>query len=109
MRKSIVTILAAPLAALAISGLGIAPAAAADEEVAVTVGYADLNLTAPAGSAALDRRIDAAVEKVCARPDIRNLKAMTAWEECTAAARLDALDQLSLASRYDGIALTSLF
>jgi len=102
MRKSIVTVLAT------LSVLGAVPAAA-DDEVTVIVDYADLDLTAPAGSAALDRRIDAALDKVCDRPDLRNLKAMTAWEECKAAARIDALDQLSIASPWDGIELTSLF
>jgi UrcA family protein len=104
MRKSIVTV----LAALAVSALGAVPATAADE-VKVTVPYADLDLTAPAGSAALDQRIDAAVKQVCARPDIRNLKAMTAWEECKASAKLDALDQLSIASPYEDVELASVF
>jgi len=101
-------VIAAALAVLALSAVA-APAAAADEQVTVTVGVADLNLAAPAGSAALDSRIDAAVKEVCARPDIRNLKAMTAWEECKATARLGALDQLSIASPYEGVTLTSLF
>ena len=107
MRKSIVTV----LAALALSGLGAAPAAAtaAEEEVSVSVEFADLDLTTPAGATALDRRIDAAVEEVCAKPDIRNLKAMTAWEECKADARIGALDQLSIFSPYEGIELASVF
>ena len=107
MRKSIVTV----LAALALSGLGAAPAAAtvAEEEVSVSVDFADLDLTTPAGATALDRRIDAAVEEVCAKPDIRNLKAMTAWEECKADARIGALDQLSIFSPYEGIELASVF
>ena len=104
MRKSIVTI----LAALALSGMSAAPAAAEDE-VSVSVDFADLDLTSSAGSAALDRRIDAAVKEVCAKPDIRNLKAMTAWEECKASARIGALDQLSIASPYEGVELVSVF
>lgn len=104
MRKCIVTV----LAALTVSGLTAVPAAAADE-VTVSVGYADLDLTAPAGSAALDQRIDAAVRKVCAKPDMLNLKAMTAWEECKASARLGALDQLVIASPYEGLELASVF
>ena len=104
MRKSIVTV----LAALTLTGLTAVPAAAADE-VTVSVGYADLDLTAPAGRAALDRRIDAAVKEVCAKPDMRNIKAMTAWEECKATARIGALDQLSIASPYEGVELVSIF
>ena len=104
MRKSIATV----LAALALSGMGAAPAAAEDE-VSVSVDVAGLDLTAPAGSAALDRRIEAAVKEVCAKPDIRNLKAMTAWEECKASARIGALDQLSIFSPYEGVELVSIF
>ena len=104
MRKFIATV----LAALALSGMGAAPAAAEDE-VSVSVNVADLDLTAPAGSAALDRRIEAAVKEVCAKPDIRNLKAMTAWEECKASARIGALDQLSIFSPYEGVELVSIF
>lgn len=102
MRNPIVII----LAALALSGMGAAPAAAEDE-VSVSVDFADLDLTV--GSAALARRIDAAVKEVCAKPDIRNLKAMTAWEECKASARIGALDQLSIASPYEGVELVSVF
>jgi UrcA family protein len=97
------------LAALAFTGLGTVPAAAADEVITVAVDFADLDLTAPAGSAALEQRIDAAVKEVCAKPDIRNLKATTAWEECKATARLGALDQLSIYSLYEGVELTSVF
>ena len=102
MRKSIVTVLAA------LTVVSATPAFAADE-VKVTVPYADLDLATPAGTATLDDRIDAAVNQVCARPDIRNLKAMTAWEECKASAKLDALDQLSFASPYEDMELASVF
>ena len=107
MRKSIVTV----LAALALSGMGTTPAAAAaaEDEVSVSVDFDDLDLTASAGSAVLDRRIDAAIKEVCAKPDIRNLKAMTAWEECKASARIGALDQLSIFSPYEGVELVSVF
>ena len=105
MRKPIVTV----LAALTLSGLTTVPAFAAGEQVTVSVGYADLDLTAPAGSAALEQRIAAAVKEVCAKPDMRNLKAMTAWEECKASARLGALDQLSLVTPYEDVELASLF
>ena len=101
MRKSIVAV----LAALAASGL-VAPAAA--EEHSVIVSYADLNVATPAGAHALDRRIAAAVEKVCAKPELRDLKGMTAWEECKAAALADALAQLSSLEPVDGVALASL-
>src|SRR5512139_1391315 len=70
MRKSIVTV----LAAVSLAGMIASPAAA--EDVSVVVSYADLNLAAPAGTAALDRRIEAATDKVCEKPSLRDLKAM---------------------------------
>jgi UrcA family protein len=104
MRKTITV-----LAALAVFGAGTVPAFAAEADVTVVVPYADLDLTGSAGEARLDQRIDAAVAQVCVKPDIRNLKAMTAWEECKAAARVGALDQLSLASPYEDVELASIF
>ena len=102
MRKSIVTV----LAAFAAASLA-APAAA--EEVSVIVSYADLDLSSPAGSAAFDARIAAAIKEVCARPDVRDLKARTAWQECKAAARASAKEQISMLEPYESLALTSLF
>jgi UrcA family protein len=105
MRKSIVTVLAA--AALA-GGLST-PVAAAEEPVSVTVAFADLDVADPAGADALTLRIGAAVDKVCVRPDIRNLKAMVAWEECKSAALDGALEQLSLVAPYAEVELASRF
>jgi len=102
MRKSVVTVLAAALA-------GATPAFAADETVSVTVPYADLDIADPAGAEALSDRIDSAAEKVCSRPDLRNLKAMVAFEECKAAAMADAMEQLSLVNPYADVALASRF
>ena len=104
MRKSIVTVLAAALA----GGLAT-PAVAADEPVSVTVAFADLDVADPAGADALTRRIDAAVDRVCSRPDMRNLKAMVAWEECKAAAIAGAMEQLSLVAPYAEVELASRF
>lgn len=104
MRKSIVAAFAAVAA-----GLAAVPAAAeTPDEVSVTVSYADLDVTHPAGAEALDKRIGAAVDKVCAKPELRDLKAMTAFEECKAAALTDAMDQLSSVGASDGIELASL-
>jgi UrcA family protein len=52
------------------------PAFAAEETVSVTVPFADLDVANPAGADVLTQRIDSAVEKVCNRPDMRDLKAM---------------------------------
>jgi UrcA family protein len=105
MRNSIVTV----LAAAALAGGLASPALAADETVSVTVAFGDLDVADPAGADALTQRIDAAVDKVCARPDMRNLKAMLAWEECKSAALDGAMEQLSLVAPYAEIELASRF
>ena len=93
------------LAALALAGAAAAPAAAAETSVAVP--YADLDLSSPAGAKTLDQRIDAAVDAVCEKPAMRDLKAMVAWEECKAAARAGAHDKLSVTDRYETLALAT--
>ena len=105
MRKSIATV----LAAAALAGSFATPAVAADETVSVVVPFGDLDIADPAGADALTQRIDSAVEKVCHRPDIRNLKAMVAWEECKADALAGAMEQLSLVQLYAGIDFASRF
>ncbi len=52
-----------------------------------SVSYADLDLSAPAGVAALDHRIDAAVTQVCGRADSHDLGAWTAMKQCRVDAR----------------------
>jgi len=105
MRKSIATV----LAAAAVAGSFATPAVAADEIVSVVVPFGDLDVADPAGADVLTRRIDNAVEKVCHRPDIRNLKAMVAWEECKSEALAGAMEQLSLVEPYAAIDFASRF
>lgn len=105
MRQSIVAV----LAAAALAGGLATPSIAADTTASVTVSYADLDVADPAGANALTQRIDAAVEKVCHRPDIRNLRGMVAWEECKAGALAGAMEQLSLAAPYADVAFASRF
>ncbi|MEO6041976.1 MAG: UrcA family protein [Croceibacterium sp.] len=96
--------------ALALAALSAVPAAAAGaEDTAVVVSYADLDLTKPAGTQALQARIDKALDKVCDKPDIRDLKAMQSFEACQAEGRDAAMQQLSLANPFDGIELASAF
>ena len=102
MRKSIVTLFAVPIVALL-----AAPAAA--RERSIIVSYADLDLTTPAGAAELDRRIEAAAEKVCVKPHLLDLRAMTAWEECKVATIAHAEDQLSATEPFENLALASVF
>jgi UrcA family protein len=105
MRKSIVTV----LAAATLAGGVATPSLAADEAVTVIVPFRDLDVADPAGADALTQRIDSAVEKVCHRPDLRNLKAMVAWEECKAAALAGAMEQLSLVQPYAEVEFASRF
>lgn len=87
MRKSVVTVLAALTASIAV------PASAREASVIVTFG--DLDLTDPAGRAVLDGRIAAAVEEVCAKTEPRILRGKAAWEECKAKSLADAMEQLA--------------
>lgn len=105
MRNAIVTV----LAAAALAGGLATPLLAAEETISVIVPYADLDIADPAGADALTQRIDSAVDKVCARPDMRNLKAMSAWEECKAEALAGAMEQLSLVAPYADVELASRF
>ncbi|MFC4254113.1 UrcA family protein [Altererythrobacter xixiisoli] len=79
----------------ALFALAAAPAAAAEAPATVTVPFADLNLSSAAGSATLEARISAAVNSVCKRPNIRDLKAMQSWEDCKAEARTAVQGQLA--------------
>jgi UrcA family protein len=76
---SIGTVLAA---GISLSG-ALAPAQAAETSAArvQTVSYADLNLTNAAGRAALDQRIKAAAESVCAT-GLNDTAARTAESRC---------------------------
>lgn len=96
------------VAAAALLGAAAVPAAA--EEASVVVSIADLDLTTAKGTEALDARVDNAAGKVCDKPStIRDLKSMQAWESCKVEAHAKAMDQLSLANPFEGMALASLF
>ena len=79
--------------AVALSSIAAAPAAAQDSQIVVSYGDLDLNTTA--GVQVLDQRLEAGVKAVCARPDIRDLKSMVAWEQCKDAAMTSANEQLA--------------
>jgi UrcA family protein len=75
--------------AASLSLLAVAPAAA--ESVPVQVTYGDLDLATPAGAKMLAQRVDAA----CERPDLRDLRAVSTWQECKDEARASAMEQLN--------------
>jgi len=87
------TIAIKALAAASLSLLAVAPAAA--QEVQATVHFGDLDLSSSAGAEELNARLLGSIKTVCARPSIRDLKAMAAWEECKDAAMSSALEQLT--------------
>jgi UrcA family protein len=75
--------------AASLSLLAVAPAAA--QELAVQVPYSDLDLVSPAGAKVLAQR----VESACERPDLRDLKAVSAWQQCKDSVRNSAMEQLN--------------
>jgi UrcA family protein len=79
--------------AVALSSIAAAPAAAQDTEVVISLG--DLDLSTAAGAQVLGERIEAGVKAVCDSPDIRDLKSMVAWEQCTDIAMTSANEQLA--------------
>jgi UrcA family protein len=81
------------LAAASLSLLAVAPAAA--EEIRIAVHFGDLDVASAEGAEVLHQRLQAGIATACARPDMRNLKAMVAWEECKDAAMSSALTQLA--------------
>ena len=82
------------LAAVSLSLLAVAPTAA--QEVQATVRYGDLDIASAAGAEVLNARLLGTVKSVCERPDLRNLKAVVAWNECKDAAMSSALEQLAV-------------
>ena len=78
---------------VALTSIFTAPVAAQDAQVAIS--YGDLDLATTAGAQALGERVEAGIKTVCARPDIRDLKSMAAWEQCKDAAMNSANEQLA--------------
>ena len=89
MRSLILPVLAAATLA------GAAAPALAEAAPSVAVSYTDLNLTTPEGRKALEARIAAAVDTVCARPHLSSVEQGHAWAECRELATADAQRQAS--------------
>ena len=81
-------------AAVSASFMAAVPAAAAEMN-SVEVFYGDLNTTSQAGVEALAQRVKKGVTMACERPDVRNLKAGAAWQECREAAMAEVNKQLA--------------
>ncbi len=107
MHKSLLIVLAA--AAVPGSAIAAAPGVEA-ETVAVGIVYSDLALDKRAGAETLGRRVEAAIQTVCARPTtMRDLKAMRAWEECRQTARNQAREQIAPVVAYSQVAIADRF
>jgi UrcA family protein len=99
MRKPILSVLAA------LTVLTAAPAAA--KELSVTVSFGDLDLTTRAGKVTLNKRIEAAVDKVCSPLERRDLWGTWAAEECRALTLADAMEQLAAIDPPADVALAA--
>ncbi len=109
MNKSLITVFAALAATVAVPAGAATVSVALDDAPVAIVTYDDLVVASPAGAAALDSRIGRAVDKVCQRPDLRELKAVAAWKACQEEARDGAMEQLSLTNPFDAVELASNF
>lgn len=89
----------APMIALSLGfAVAASPALAGGaEKVSAEVRYGDLNLASAQGAATLQRRIKLAAEKVCGRPDARDIKASQAAAACRADAMAAARPGVELA------------
>ena len=86
------------IVAVALSTFAAAPAAAEQ----VTVAYGDLDVSTAAGAQVLAQRFDAGADVACARPDIRDVKAMADFTACKDAAAASAAEQLNQAGALTG-------
>lgn len=93
------------IAAVAAS-LTIVAAPAMAEDFSVAVPYGDLDVATPAGAQLLAQRVDAGADSACARPDMRNLKAMVDFNACKSAAVAGAQQQLAAADATPAVALS---
>jgi UrcA family protein len=90
--------------ALALSFAAMCPAGEATGANQSMVKYADLNVSSPAGAAALYARISVAADRVCQTLDGRDLASKTHFDRCVHQAITDAVtkvDQPALYSVYN--------
>ena len=91
------------IAALALLSAGPALAASpASELPTARVSYADLDLSAPAGRATLERRVTQAVHKVCPEVGYAEPVRMQLMMQCRIAARRGAAIQVAQAEQTGG-------
>jgi UrcA family protein len=105
MNKSLLIVLAA--AAFPVAASAGTPQLET-EAVSVGVGYEDLALDKRAGAETLARRVQAAIDSVCARPnDMRSLKVSRDWQRCREAAQTQAKEQITPVLAVGEVAVAS--
>ena len=83
-------------AALLVSVAGQAAAQTPSGPPTVSVSYAGIDLSHPSGRALLERRVAAAIERVCPdRPVLAQLRAGQAYDLCIKTATISARRQLA--------------
>lgn len=80
--------------AAAVSLAAVAPVAAQDV-TQVAVRYGDLDFSSPAATQIFGNRLEAGADAVCGRPNIRDLKAVAASQECRDAVVTAGMQQLA--------------
>jgi UrcA family protein len=81
--------------ALITSGPAFAQTSLIDQKQTIIVQTQDLNLSSPAGQERLNRRISAAIEQVCFKPDPRVVSERTSYRRCVAQAMAASAIQVS--------------
>jgi UrcA family protein len=89
--KPLTSIIVTALSACAVLVPALSHAATPAEPAAVTVRFADLNLSSNAGNAALYARLESAARQVCGGSDIRDLAQLAAVQSCQKAAIAQAV------------------
>ena len=79
------------------TALALASLAGTAHAETVTVSYADLNLSNQAGVKVLNRRVAAAITKVCGEVDPKNLSEAGYITKCRAAAKMNTAQQIASA------------
>ena len=74
----------------------------------VRVSYADLNLSTPAGRERFERRLAAAVQRVCPFVYARDLAAQQAARSCIAETHADLKQAVASLLKRQGVALASM-
>lgn len=70
------------VSALAALSLAVLATPAAAETRTITVPYADLDLSVPAGMATLQHRVDAAAREICGKAEVRSIADTADQKKC---------------------------